>query len=243
MGNSPKDEENNKNYFVPIRSQSEKKRILEALVASANPLVIKASDDISIHAVARRFTEDEMIACQYHVLSPTLQEDVTLSAQAYIVNFSVNKEEYFFQSHVAPIKEGFLLATQPDLYHLQRRRAIRLKLPLQMGAKIKVLELNTKPYFEEGLIIDFSTGGLRITLKAFHSKIKLGDELMLSIGLGKRIPFSVDAVVRYSAIQGDYQTCGIEFINKTSLLDNKLHALQLDMQSEIFRRWSKLQTG
>ncbi len=208
-------------------------------MASANPLIIKASDEISIHAVARTFTEDSMIACQYHLLSPTLQEDTKLSAQTYIVNFSVNKEEYFFQSHAAPIKEGFLLATQTDLFHLQRRKSIRLSLPLQMGAQVKILQLNSKPYFCEGLIIDFSTGGLKITLKALNSKIALNDQLILSIGLGKRIPFSVEALIKYSAIQGEYQTCGIEFINKTSLLENKLHALQLDMQSEIFRRWTK----
>jgi len=241
MGAARKKDDNNKAYFVKIRSLSEKKRIFEDLVASSNPLIIKASDELSIHAVAKKFEADEKIVCQYHMLSPTAEEHPLLAHQSYVVNFSVNKEEYFYKSPITPLAHGFLIETQKELFHLQRRKAMRLALPLQMGALAKILSINKTPAFIEALIIDFSTGGLRLTLKASTSKIKMDDTISVSVTLGKRIPFSIDAMVRYSAVQGEFQTCGIEFINKTSLIENKLHTLQLDMQSEIFRRWTKLE--
>jgi c-di-GMP-binding flagellar brake protein YcgR len=237
MGAAKKQDLGKNAFFSLVKTQSERKRIFQQLTELRGSLVLKGLEEAPISGTVLRQTDSGWLCCQLD--SPTPQSFASLkSAPTHIVNFKIDRDQYFFQSAVSFSKDGVLLETVVELFQLQRRSAFRLTLPSELGAHVNILQCNQTPYFTEAKIIDYSTGGLKLQMTGVNAPLKKGDQLKLALHLGKRIPFQLEAEIKFANFRTDTWSYGIEFINKTILIENKLVALQLDMQSEIFRKWN-----
>jgi c-di-GMP-binding flagellar brake protein YcgR len=242
MGAAKKQELGKNAFFSLIKTQSERKALFHTLTEAQGAVVIKGLDEEPIAAKALRQTESGWLVCELD--SPSPRNFATLKAAPHhIVNFKINSDQYFFQSAISFSKNGLLLETIVELFQLQRRSSYRLTLPDQLGAFANIIQQNGNPYFLDAKILDYSTGGLRLQTASGMEQLKLDDQLTLAIHLGNRIPFQLEAKIKFSSKKNESMIYGIEFINKTSLIENKLVALQLDMQSEIFRKWTRGQVN
>lgn len=229
--------------FTMIKVPSEKKKILKAMLENKEPLLLKGCDDSICRLVPEKYTEEsKWLTCR--VTEGRLEGNDTIQEEGHIVNFSIGDERYFFQTKIQMRTDDVLLETKVDLYHLQRRKTIRMDIPEEMKATCSIINLNHFSCLHICNILDYSAGGLRLEYQAGKPGFKAKDQMVCLLKLGHRKPFEMEAEIKHcfdpAQNKGD-QVFGIEFKNVSKITHNKLIALQLDLQSEIFRKWKRHQ--
>ena len=230
--------------FKKINVPSEKKRIFKALVDKKEVLLLKGSDDSVCRLSPQQLSkENTWLACtllegKLEGFNQQVQED------SHIVNFGIDEDRYFFQTSIQMNPENILLDSKVDLYQLQRRKSIRLPFPEEMTAVCSIINLNSFSGLYICHIADYSTGGLRLEYAAGSPTFAKQDQLVCILKFGHRSPFEMKAEIKHCFDPKDHkgvQIFGIEFKDAEKINHNKLVSLQLDLQSEIFRKWKRHQ--
>lgn len=232
-----------KEPFSLIRVPSERKRIFKSVVETQAEILIKGAHGAIHRLLPVKIKDDKWLSCQVREAKPT-DDFESLLKDEHPANFTLETERYFFLSPLRIERPYIQLRTDTDLYHLQRRKTARVQIPDLIEAVCTITKHNEQSCFLSTKILDFSTGGLRVQYDSNEPEIKSGDQLAISVRLGQRKPFELSSTVRHSvkAQTGQFeQTFGMEFGAKEKTLENKLLWLQLDLQSEIFRKWKRNQ--
>jgi hypothetical protein len=219
--------------FSLIKIPSEKKRIFKEMVHSESEIVLKGKGDTLYFLKPVRISENRWIVCK-EVTDLGLQDE-----DEAIANFSLGSERYFFQTPVQVSSLSVMLEAEVDLYHLQRRKSLRVSVPRDIGAVASIINFKHISTMLEAQVVDFSKGGLRVSYAAPLPEFKSGDPITLNVRLGEfRRPFTVEGIIRHRAEgPANTQVFGIQFVNVSHTLEMKLLTLQMDLQSEIFRKW------
>lgn len=220
--------------FALVKIPSEKKRILREMIQAGSEIVLKGEKADALYFLKpTKISENRWIICQ-EVSDLGLQDE----SQA-IANFSIGNERYFFQTPVQVSPISVLLETEVDLYHLQRRKSLRVALPKDAGANCSIINHRSISCLYDCNIIDFSKGGIRLAYPAPLPLFRDNDTLTMSIRLGQhRRSFQIEGIIRHSSeATSSEQFFGVQFVNMNRTLEQKLLTLQMDLQSEIFRKW------
>lgn len=224
--------------FSAIKVPSERRRILDELVLSRAEILIKGDE------LLHRLTPIEITNRKWLVCAPDMNiaKDIDPIDNSILVNFAIGADRYFFQSSLQFSPTSIVIELSDELFHLQRRRSMRLSLPAEMSATSNVINHADRSCLHECQILDFSTGGLRLLYPSPSPDFKSGEKLVMVLHFGKRKPFQVVGHIRHSVdkrMNNDQQIFGVEFSEVNRLLENKLLTLQLDLQGEIFRKWKR----
>lgn len=219
--------------FCLIKIPSEKKRIIKELVEIQSEIVLKGRGETLYFLKPLKVTENRWIVCK-EVSDLGLKDE-----DGVIANFSIGNERYFFQTPVQVSKLSVMLEADIELYHLQRRKSVRVGLPQDSGAQAMIISHKYVSMALSASVLDFSKGGLRLSCALTLPKFKANDPVTLTVRLGEfKRPFTVEGVVRHTAEASEKtQVFGVQFVNVSHTLEMKLLTLQMDLQSEIFRKW------
>lgn len=230
-------------YFNLVKVPSEKKKIFQKLIEHQSEILMKGDGDDLYRLRPRKIADGRWLMCDYEP-GPTPMDPIYGFKVIHSANFAVDDERYFFRSAVQISPRAVMLELKVDLYHLQRRKSMRLKVPSVLGAECRIINHNDRSHLLDCQILDFSTGGLRLEFNGMKPAFEPEDHLVLTLRLGEhRKQLQVEAVIRhvFSAEDKFSQTFGVKFVEVDKYLQNKLIALHLDLQTDIFRKWKRHQ--
>jgi hypothetical protein len=168
--------------FSRVKIPSEKKRIFKELIENKAEIVIKCQDD-NLHFLSpRKIAENRWIICST-VSDTDIQDEF-----GTIANFAIGNERYFFQTPVQVSDVSVMLDANVELFHLQRRKTMRLILPKELGATCTIINHNHFSVLHECQINDFSKGGIRLSYPHPFPDFRVSDQVTLSIKLGEMAP-------------------------------------------------------
>jgi c-di-GMP-binding flagellar brake protein YcgR len=228
-------------FFNLVKVPSEKKRIFRELIDSHGEILMKGHGEGIFRLRPEKISEKQWILCHFDSGS---SEFATMGFdELHSANFAVGKERYFFQSSVQVSPESILLETPVELYHLQRRKSMRISLPLELGASCNIINHNDISGLHACEVLDFSPGGLKVLFDGLSPFFHFSDRLVIVLRLGThRKSLEIKAAVRHvHPPKKGQQIIGLQFLEMDRILENKLQALQLDLQTEIFRKFKRHQ--
>lgn len=220
--------------FQQIKIPSEKKRILAELVTAKVELIIK-NDEESVLKVPVRKVENGLLTCEGN--AGQFKGDFN---ELKVIYFTLGTERYFFYAVLKFGDDYISIDANTDLFHLQRRKNVRLNLPDEVNARCSIIQWGATNGLVEAKVLDFSAGGLRLEFAESSPLFFSNDKIKLVIRFGSRRELNLEGVVRHvmpRQNRHDSQTFGVQFLQVDKFLENKLMSLQLDIQSEIFRKW------
>ncbi|MCB0368513.1 MAG: PilZ domain-containing protein, partial [Bdellovibrionales bacterium] len=160
-----------------------------------------------------------------------------------VFNFSFDDERYFFSGLIKQVEDKYIINLHSDLFYLQRRKSARMEIPDDYPSKAKVISFNGKPISFELKVLDFSSGGCRLSFLSIDPMIIFEDKFRTLITLGNRSSFEVDVQVRHvkpiNSIKDLPQIMGVQFISKEPAFEGKMLNLYMDVQREIFLKYYK----
>jgi hypothetical protein len=217
---------------VPI---SEKKSLFREAVFQKFPFYLKGEDEELITAVADEFIEGRALVFSYAAGSFEIK-----NPQKVVFNFSFGEDRYFFQALAEVYGKRIHISSETDVYVLQRRKSPRLEIPKDYPGTINIIDYGGKPTLLKCQLLDFSTGGARVLYDKHLPEFKNLDQFTVVVHLNHRRPFELQAEIRHTV--ADYlnatQAIGLRFKLESTLLENKLLVVFMDLQRELFVKWS-----
>lgn len=215
---------------------SEKKALFRQAIDEKTVFFLKGGgEDIVIINLAE-FLEHQLLVFQLTEGSPNLD-----SNQKVVVNFTIGENRYFFHSTAEIYGSRIHVPAQTDVYILQRRKSPRLEIPTGYPSGLNIIEYRGIVGLIECELMDFSTGGGRAIYRKHLPEFNIGDKLKVVVHLNHRRPIELEAEVRHVA--HDYLTAvqifGLQFTNMTQLIENRLLVVFMDLQRELFVKWSE----
>ena len=111
--------------------------------------------------------------------------------------------------------------------------------PDEYDALFVLQSVNGKPVFINCRIRDISAGGLKLEFPPGTPELKLSDMIKGSIRLGIRRPLEFEMEVRFAQKHSSgFQVGGVQFRNIDHFMENRLLSLMMDLQREIWLRFS-----
>lgn len=217
---------------------SEKKILFRNIATLRTPIFVKGEDDKVFEILAVQNEKDEVLLCQHTATS----KDQT-QPQKVLVNFSYDSERYFLHTDVSYTHGWALLTIKDlDLFQLQRRANTRVDIPKGYSAIFTISQYGGKSYFVESRLMDISAGGMKIVFGS-EPPIKNGDIVKGLLKLGSRRPLEFDVAVRHVITKEEngkeFQIAGVQFGNVDHLMENRLLSLMMDLQRELFLKYSQ----
>jgi hypothetical protein len=133
------------------------------------------------------------------------------------------------------------LRMEVDVFHLQRREDFRLRMPLSFKAYLEIKKLNGNPAAGKFQLMDLSGGGCRFLIPSKTLAVTVNDVIECEIILPDRDPIKIKGSIRHQKEdeKTKAQATGLQFIDLTELVKNKIVALVMDLYRELFSRWGK----
>ena len=163
-----------------------------------------------------------------------------LSNQTLIMNFSHGEDRYFFHAPAEIYNNRIHISADLDVYILQRRKTPRLDIPDAYPGGFNIIGYQNKLVMYQCTFKDFSSGGCRVLYPAHLPLFKTGDVIRGVIHLNHRNPVELDGEIKHhimDKIAGN-QFFGIQFKFPTTILENKMLVVFMDLQRELFVKWS-----
>ncbi len=213
---------------------SEKKHLFQEGAKKRITFHAKGDGDELITLILTEFDNEHVLTLEYAASSPKL-----LAPQNVIFNFSHEDDRYFFQTQVDVYQEKVMIPARIDIFILQRRKAPRLDLPTEFPAGFNIIELKNKSCMYECQVLDFSSGGCRVQYSGHLPIFKVGDQLKGVLHLSHRRPMELSCEIKHHVLDKDkgLQVFGVQFLIKSSLLENRLLVLFMDLQRELFTKY------
>lgn len=223
-----------KSTFKLVGRAEEKQKLWMDLAQARGDLLCKGSQDSICKLKVQIFnSKTQCLECTFE--SPvTMQEH-----EEYLGHFFLGGEKYYFQSK-AQLHQGKVVIPVPEeLYYLQRRQNYRVKIPDGYQGFYNIVMVNQQPQKITGQLADLSSQGCRVIYRMDSPMMKSGDKVVGHLIIGKRPPIEIEGEVRHIKTDDSnkiIQTFGIEFTPLTSIMENKLFAITMEIHKEVFRR-------
>jgi c-di-GMP-binding flagellar brake protein YcgR len=217
---------------------SEKRLIIREMADDKSQVALKGDDESIFHLIAVQTEKDERLLC-HHTADSKAHE----RAQKVLVNFSFKNERYFFQSELSFSLGWAVLGLETDLFQLQRRASARIELPNNYAGSFSLHSHAGRNYFIEAKVRDVSAGGIKIEFISSGQDLKMGDHIRGALKLGIRRAIDCELEVRH-AMEREHDgktivSAGLQFLNIDQNLENRLLSLMMDLQRELYIKYSK----
>lgn len=226
-------------------SASEKRIIFRSLSQRQTKITMKSESHIS-ELRAIKCNDDRILECDRLKLNP-VEDDSQLPGinnnENVILNFSLGEDLYFMQTKSSLSESKIYLDMGPDLFVLQRRKSMRLEVPMAYPHQVRLIEHKGKVVFIEGRLLDFGAGGCRIELLQMEPLFSTEDSLVTVIRLNHRVPLTLRAQIRHTLPKASHkngrQIFGVQFQDLGPIMQNKMISLSMEMQKEFFAKFSE----
>lgn len=216
---------------VPI---SEKKILFREGAQNRIPFHAKGDSDELVNMILTEYHEGKLLVFEYAQGSARFN-----GIQPAVLNFATGEDRYFFHSSVESFENKVMVPTDVDVYVLQRRKTPRLDIPHEFPAGLNIISHQGRTSLMECKLLDFSSGGCRVHYPNQLPAFKSGDEIKVVVHLSHRRPLELDAVIRHHVIdEAGRQNFGMQFKILTQIMENKLLVTFMDLQRELFVKWS-----
>jgi alginate biosynthesis protein Alg44 len=218
---------------------SEKKALFRVLQQDRSVLLIKGEEDHIFHMISTEVRDDKILAVTYPSNEPVRMQ----KSQNVIINFEVSEDRYFFNTNVILAENQMLVDLAPDLFVLQRRKTARIEIPEKYPHQVRILEYLGKGTFVEGVALDFSSGGCRVSVPKHDPIFRANQEIQVSLQFSFRKAVILRALIKHKfpspPDQPDApQVFGIQFVELNQIMENKMLMMFMDIQREIFLKYS-----
>ncbi|MFM6930294.1 MAG: flagellar brake protein [Bdellovibrio sp.] len=176
-----------------------------------------------------------------HVLQCSLETGSTKleNQESFLGYFFLGGEKYYFEAIATVTSDKFYISLPVELFHLQRRQNYRVRIPDGYQAFFNIKSVNNQAQNITGALGDLSSQGCRVLYKMNAPLMKVGDSIVGHLLISKNSPIEISGTVKHIKVDDNnktLQTFGIEFKSLTSILENKLFALTMEIHKEVFRR-------
>ncbi|KYG63351.1 hemolysin [Bdellovibrio bacteriovorus] len=223
-----------KDIFTLVGREDEKIKLWQDLAQAQGELLCKGKEE-SICKLRVNFYNSKT-----KCLECTVESITTLKPQEeYLGHFFLGGEKYYFQGFAQIHQEKVVVPVAEELYHLQRRQNYRVRIPEGYQAFYNIVLVNEQPQKIIGQLADLSSQGCRVIYRMDAPLMKIGDKVTGHLVIGKRSPIEIQGVVRHIKVdEGNkvIQTFGIEFSPLSTMIENKLFALTMEIHKEVFKR-------
>lgn len=218
---------------------SDKKRIFKQVAAEEVLLLIKVENQDVRQITGASISDDKILVCKF---KEGFEFELKRPDIA-VVNLSYGEDRYFFSGVISVVGKKILIDIQGDLFYLQRRRSARMEMPDGYSAKARIIDFNGKNLPFDFKILDFSSGGCRLSLASMEPLIKTDSIFKMLITLGNRSSFEAQIQVRHvkeiKTFKDLPQVMGVQFISSDPMFEGKMLNLYMDVQREIFLKYIK----
>lgn len=218
---------------------SDKKRIFKQIAVENTLLLLKVEKQDVKRIVVKRNLDDRTLECECQngdVLDLQIPE-------VGVINLTYLEDRYFFSGVVRTVQKQIYIDIQGELFYLQRRKSARMEIPDSYVAKGKVLDFYGKKVQLDFKVIDFSSGGCKISLNSMLPLIRTKERFKMLITLGNRSSFEAEVEVRHTKeifkLKDLPQVLGVQFINSDPFFEGKMLNLYMDVQREIYLKFIK----
>ncbi len=216
---------------------SEKKRIFKRLIEDQTILLVKTESMDVEQVYGTNIIDEKILECDFLAGK---EFDLKNSDMA-IININSKEDKYFFYGLITFNETKSYIDIQSDLFYLQRRKSARLDLPENYTRKCKIIDFKGRALPFDCEVVDFSSGGCRLSLSSLEPIIRAGIILKLKISLGHRSAFETRGEVRHAKAIKDLsdlpQVLGIQFMETDANFESKMLNLYMDVQREIFLKY------
>lgn len=227
-----------KDIFTKISDLDDRVRLARDMVRLKGELICKSqSSEDTFRLEASRIEGTARVVC-VHKSGTSMPSPVPV---AVIVSFSVGSDRYFLMTSLSNIGGGYFeVDFSKDIFHLQRRQSYRIRFPDNHKSTYEIGRLNSQPRTMTGGIWDISTGGVRLLFPHDRPLLTVDDVVEGVLNLGQRQPLSFKGQVRHVKFERDdilRQIVGVEFLEMTTVMENRLFAITMELHRELLTRW------
>ncbi|MGZ3793428.1 MAG: PilZ domain-containing protein [Bdellovibrio sp.] len=217
--------------FKLIKSAEEKTKLWDDLAKARGEILCKGKEDVLCKLKAQYYNaKNNYVECSYET------PDRLFPAEDYLGYFFIGGEKYYFRSVEKLQNDKVLIPLAENLYRLQRRQNYRVRIPENYHAYYNIVSVNGRAQNLVGRLGDLSSQGCRTVYPENTHALKEEDKVIGHLIIGKRAPIEIEGIVRHLKPEGKLQNCGIEFSPLTSIMENKLFMITMEIHKEIFRR-------
>lgn len=221
----------------------ERKKLFEALLKEQSEILCKGQDESLFYLKPTSIVADSHLQGWLAAIENLPNKDVEV-----LGNFTVGTERFFFQAELKVQKDEGRLQLNSDVYRLQRRASVRLHVQPAYGMYLAITEFKGKPVYSIAQIADLSAGGAKIffsnidspvpaTVNSDNLGLQVGDQFKAVLHFSNKKNIDVKAAVKHSqpaVHRGEIvDHIGLEFIDLTPVLKNRLIALTMDLQKRM----------
>ena len=230
-----------KSPFEKVKSLVERRKLFEALLREGGDILCKGDGEALFHFKPVSISREGLMSGSMLAIEKTLEQTGLV-----LGNFSVIGERFFFSTEFELMKNGEIkFAVSCEVYQLQRRSSIRLHVQQSLGVYLAITEFQNKAIYVIAQIADLSAGGAKIffsdldspvaaTANSKNPNFRVGDQFKAILHLGLKRSLEVQVAVKHIQqavhLGQIVDHIGIEFIELTSVLRNRLLAMTMDLQ-------------
>jgi mannuronan synthase len=220
-----------KEAFEKIRSNIEKKKLFEFAIREKSIFTLKTEDDTLFNFTPREISKD-------HVAGSADLLPILAGKQKAIGNFGVGQDRFFFHGFIEVQSKDVHVSFDVEVFKLQRRKTLRIAVPLSYPMYMNITSLAHKKVFLEAKVHDISAGGLRFYLVDQTLPV-LPKDLVIGASIhppsGKTIEIS--AVIRHLQtvpIEAmETMQYGTELVSKNPVTTQRMMALSMEVQRKV----------
>ncbi|MDG0816914.1 flagellar brake protein [Bdellovibrio svalbardensis] len=223
-----------KEIFSLISKVEEKTKLFQDLANARGEILCKGQDENLVKLRVQTYTEKTQFLDCISESQASLKND-----EEFLGYFFLGGEKYYFEGKIIAYQNRYSVQLPTELYHLQRRQNYRVKVPDGYTSSFNIITVNGKASNIIGQLADISSQGCRVIYRMDNPLMKVGDQVVGHLIVGKRAPFELQGIVRHIKVdEGNkvIQTFGIEFTPLSPILENKLFAITMELHKEIFKR-------
>lgn len=231
-----------KTPFEKVRSLVERKKLFESLLNEQSEVLCKGEDESLFHLRPVSIVNDNLLQGWMQAIETLPTKDTEV-----LGNFAIGTERFFFQTMLKVSGEEASFQTSCDVFRLQRRSSLRLPVNPTYDMYLAVTECKGKSVYSIAQMADVSAGGARIFFSDIDSPVQAGNSKSLNLQvndtfrgilhLGSRKSLEVQCQVKHTqqAVHRGVviEHLGIEFIELTTPVKNRLLALTMDLQKRM----------
>ncbi len=232
-----------KSPFEKVRSLVERKKLFSNLLSEKTEVLCKGEGETIFHFIPTVIVQDSVM--QGYVPADQGAPDTDVEVMG---NFSVEGDRYFFRSRLKIDKGEASIDLNCDVYLLQRRASMRLRVPSNLGFYLAITEYNSKPTYLIAQFVDLSAGGARVFFSDVDSPIAaatyankppaaVGDKLKAVLHLAPQKTIELKCEVKHIQPAVHYgqivEHLGLEFVDLGRGLRDRLLAASIDLQQKL----------
>lgn len=217
--------------FHEIQRSSHRDQYLNEFAKYQCDIFLKLSDKKTITTKVRKWIAPFKLQLEYPTsLRPIVQTQIP-------VQIIHRGDRYFAYAYILDTGHEFYVVIEGSLFKVQRRKDVRIRLPIDYPAKVDVFELNGHKVNDSAFLKDISEGGCSIKVP-LNLQPEMGAYIGLKIKIGERSILTKFGHVRFSRVVKNQIDLGIRFVG-TSSEQSELIPILRDLYAELFSKWYK----